>query len=106
MVIKICPRCQRRVLTEHNEEDIIHECNSANPTIDNEDVVVNGDWEDFTGSGVEVGINFRGAENKLFGTRAGIEGNNLEEFTTRGNRASTTRQRQYLQFIKLKGGEC
>jgi len=105
-MIKICPRCQRRFMVEDNEEDIIHICNSGNLTMDNEDVVVVGNWEDFTGSGIINNPLRQGSENKLFGTRAGVEGEDLENFTRRGKRASTRRQRQHDEFIKLqKGGE-
>ena len=44
----------------------------------------------------------QGVENQLQGTRAEIEGENKEGVTRRGQRASTHRQRQHLQFIDLK----
>ena len=48
----ICPRCQQRIITESNTEDFQHICNSGNKTLDNEDVVVIGDWEDYTSKNV------------------------------------------------------
>lgn len=44
----------------------------------------------------------QGAENTLFGTRADIEGDNLDEHTRRGLRASSHRQRNKMQYIDLK----
>ena len=61
-----------------------------------------GNWQDYTGSGEVNNANLQGAENKLFGTRADIEGENLEEFTRRGKRGSTHRQRQHIEHIKIK----
>jgi hypothetical protein len=103
-MIGICPRCQRRFITEDTNLDFIHECNSGQPTLDNEDVVIVGNWDDYTGSGIELNVNMLGTENKLFGTKAGIEGEDDEDRTRRGKRTSTHRTRQHIEFIKLKGG--
>ncbi len=48
MGVKICPRCQQRCIFNPQTEDFAHDCNSGNPTLDNEDVVVIGDWTDYT----------------------------------------------------------
>ena len=110
MAIKICPRCNQRYSTEDNVEDVIHECSSGNLTLDQEDVVVTGDWKDYNGSDSNIKpaeVNMQGAENRLQGRRAGIEGEDLENKTARGKRGSTRRQRQHLNFIKLReGGDC
>ena len=63
-----------------------------------------GDWEDFTGSGKVTNPMLQGMTNKLWGTRAQIEGENLGPLTDRGISAETHRSRQHLNFIKLKGG--
>jgi len=104
MVVKICPRCQQRYIVDPHCEDFVHECNSGNDTLDNEDVVVIGGWSDYSGSGKGNNALTQGTENELFGTRADIEGEDDEPVTKRGNRASTTRQRQHHEFINLKGG--
>ncbi len=104
MTIHICPRCQRRFPAEEQTVDFIHDCDSGSDVMDNEDVVVMGNWEDYTGSGKVNNANIQGSENKLFGTRADIEGEDLENVTRRGARGSTHRQRHHLEFIKLKGG--
>ena len=82
--------------------DFVCECDSGNLTLDREDVVVVGDWEDFDGTGTRNNIMMQGSENELWGTRAAIEGEDVEADTRRGARASTRRQRQHLEFIKIK----
>ena len=101
----ICPRCNQRVIFEAESSDIDHQCSSGNPTLDNEDVVVIGDWSDYTGSGVGQNPLTQGAENIFFGTRAAIEGEDEEERTRRGLRASTRRQRSHIEHINLTGGK-
>ena len=104
MTIKICPRCNKRFIVENNTSDFVHECNSGVAAIDNEDVLKIGDWTDYTGTGHVNNALMQGAENKLFGTRAQLEGEDLDLLTSRGESASTHRSRQHLHFIKLKGG--
>ena len=101
MVVRICPRCQQRYIVDPHCEDFVHECNSKNATLDNEDVVVVGDWEDYTGSGIKNNPLTQGSENTLFGTRAAIEGEDDENKTRRGLRSSTRRQRQHIEWIDL-----
>jgi len=99
MVIKICPRCQQRILVNSASDDVVHICNSGNDTLDNEDVKVVGDWSDYTGSGIKQNANMQGIGNKLFGTRAALEGANDDGETKRGNNAALVRQRQHEEFI-------
>jgi len=106
MTITICPRCQQRIIHDPHCDDVEHICSSTNLTLDQEDVVVIGDWEDYTGSGIKNNALTQGIENKLQGTRAGIEGQREQEHTRRGARASTRRQRQHIEFIELEGGNC
>lgn len=105
MTIEICPRCQVRFSVSPQTTDFIHECSSQSEVLDNEDVFVVGDWEDYTGSGEVQNVLMQGKGNKLFGTRAGIEGEKLDDLTSRGNSADTYRTRKHLEFIKLKGGQ-
>jgi len=104
MTVIICPRCQQRVLVDPYSDDVEHICNSGNKTLDQEDVVVIGDWEDFTGTGKGNNALTQGTENILFGTRAQIEGADVENRTARGRKSSTRRQRQHIQHINLNGG--
>lgn len=104
MPIKICPRCNKTYVVEEHTIDYIHNCNSGNDAIDNEDIVRTGDWQDNSGSktiGAQA-VMRQGAENSLFGTRAAIEGMDEGDHTARGARASTRRQRKHLEFIKIK----
>ena len=102
MTIHICPRCNRRFIAEGDTLDFVHDCNAGVPAIDQEDVVVIGDWEDYTGSGTVNNPMMQGTENKLWGTRAHLEGEDLDPITARGVRASTHRVRQHEEFIVLK----
>lgn len=107
MPIKICPRCNRRYIVGFDACDYIHECDSGNDVLDQEDVVIVGDWEDFDGSGTRPAqeVTMAGLENEFFGTRAGVEGEDKNELTRRGHTAATRRQRQHLEFINLKDGK-
>ena len=105
MTIKICPRCQQRYVVGFGVTDFVHECNSGNLALDQEDVIVVGNWEDFSGSGTigPQAVMRQGIANDLQGTRAGIEGEKKEDVTARGNPADVMRQRQHYQYINLKG---
>lgn len=104
MPIKICPHCNERYIIGFDTTDYVHECNSGNEALDQEDVVVTGDWEDFSGSGIEPpqGVMRQGMENELQGTRAGVMGYDKNAITRRGATAATHRQRAHLQFINIK----
>lgn len=106
MAIFFCPRCNTRIVVGFDATDVVHECDSGNDVLDQEDVVVIGDWEDYTGSGT-IGpqeVMRQGMANELQGTRAGVEGANKNEKTRRGVTAVTHRQRQHLEFINIKNG--
>lgn len=104
MPVKICPNCGVRYVIGFDVTDFVHECNSSNPAIDQEDIVVIGNWEDYSGVGSvpPQQVLMQGAENKLFGTRADIEDMELHDVTPRGARKSTHRQRQRFEFINFK----
>ena len=102
MVIAICPRCGQRYSHQSYDTDYVHNCSSGRAQIDNEDVFKIGDYEDeVTGQTVKVpNAMMQGAASKAGGLIAGIE--NIDSYTTRGNRASTHRQRKHYQYVKLK----
>ena len=105
MTIKFCPNCGERYSVDFGVTDFIHECSSGNNALDQEDIVIIGDWEDYSGSGTKPSqeVFMQGAENELQGTIADIEEDeDKEDHTRRGARASTHRQRQHLQYINLK----
>jgi hypothetical protein len=101
---KVCPNCNQIYIMEKHSGDYVHECNSGIDAVDNEDVVVIGNWEDYTGSKTvrQGDIRFAGTANELFGTRAEIEGEDLEPLSERGARKSTTRTRQHYEYIREK----
>lgn len=107
MTVHICPRCQERFNVARGVNDFEHNCNSGDATLDNEDVVVTGDWKDYTGSGiVQPNITMAaGMVNTEFGTEAGVRGADIPEFTDRGHNKNTTRTRQHKEFIKLGDSE-
>lgn len=91
-MIVICPRCTERVVSDDSNSDVIHTCNSGVEVLDNEDVV----------NIQSQGVSFQGLQNKIYGTDAGIDGVDVEDLTTRGNRKSTHTTRQHYEFIDLK----
>ena len=100
-MIKICPHCHQRYMVDEHSGDYVHQCNSKNNTLDKEDVVVIGSWSDYSGS-KNVSKNkvmFQGAANKVFGELSDIEGKDIDNLTLRGNRSSTHRTRQHLEYI-------
>jgi hypothetical protein len=108
MVIKYCPRCHERYIIGFGITDYVHECNSGNLALDQEDVVVVGSYEDGNGNLVVKGpqeVLRQGSENELQGTRADIECHkDKEKLTRRGFRASTRRQKQHGEFININEG--
>lgn len=105
MIIE-CPNCHKRIMLPFGVTDYVHDCSESNMsnTIKEEDVVVIGNWEDYSGSGTKPSqaVMRQGMHNELQGTRAGIEGQDKESITDRGRRASTHRQRPKLTYINLK----
>lgn len=101
-MIKECPHCHERYMIGFDCKDFIHRCNSGNEALDQDDVVVIGDWEDFSGSGTKPKSSamLQGSENALFGTDGQIQGVDIGDFTIRGNRESTHRQRQHYEYVE------
>lgn len=103
MTIFVCPRCQQRASREQHSGDFEHTCPPvASEALRNEDILVIGDWVDFTGSDTNVGPNamVQGQENRLFGTRSWLEGQQDEKRTSRGFPSNRWRTRQHLHFIE------
>ena len=99
----ICPCCRKVYSVSPHIGDFICNCGERGETGANEqeDVLELGPWEDFTGSGGGKTNFYRGAENKLKGTVAEIEGGDVDEVTARGNKAALYRQRPKQTYIKL-----
>ena len=105
MVVKICPHCQARYVTTLHSGDFNHDCRVAqSDALSFEDVSKLTNYEDYAGS-ITYGPSFMwsAAENKLQGTRGGIEGGNVDDFTARGNRKSTHRTRYHIENIEDAG---
>jgi hypothetical protein len=105
-MINICPRCQVRYMVDSNCGDFVHQCNSGDATLDNEDVNVKGNWVDYTGSGV-VAKSFpmvAGLGNELQGTEAQARDKTayFGGVTDRGNPIQTTRTRKHEEYIEVK----
>lgn len=105
---KICPRCIQRINYDFDCSDIIHECNSGNVTLDQEDKVILGEISEEFGTIVNTGVKpaevmLQGVFNKFQGQIAGVEGEDFDGVTRRGNNAAINRQRQHFAYIKIGG---
>ena len=78
----------------------LEEAEGNDSTLDNEDVIVSGDWQDYTGSESVMQGDVRNGclSNKLWGTRAWVEGAKTKELTERGNPVKTFRTRRRLVY--------
>ena len=109
MVVDWCPHCNQRIVYMPRIGDYVHQCNSGNPTIDNEDIVhfhstfQNRDGSISQGKGPTEAM-WSGVVNNVQGSLAGIEGEDIEDLTVRGNRESThrTRPREVYKIIPNK----
>lgn len=105
-MIGICPNCGERYVCNSYDTDFVHKCNSGKAVLDQEDIVVVGDYIDentgLTVAKPKTGVAFQGAVNKLKGTLAGLEGYKNPTLTDRGVKASTHRQRQHEEHINIK----
>ena len=105
MTISFCPRCNKRYLISEHIGDYVHECSQtdASAAIKNEDVIVVGNWEDFSGSGTRAPqeVLNAGKENQFEGTKVGLLGYKKQKLTDRGVGASTHRQRKHSEYINL-----
>ena len=103
MPIVFCPRCNTRHLVSRFTDDFICTCDSGDTALDNDSILEIGDWDDFTGSGTVQAMSLRAQENTLQGTRAQIEGREID-FTRNafGENQSTHRLRQHEEFFEIR----
>lgn len=102
MTVFHCPRCQKRVTISPHSGDYVHRCDSRVEALDNEDVPFMGTATDYTGT-TEFPtrkVSWQGVENTVFGTKADVEGANIDRYTSRGNRTKTHRTRQHLEYVE------
>ena len=107
MVMVFCPLCRKRIQTSRFNTDTVHECASGDPVLDNEDILVLGDWENFSESGRanKQEVMMAGIQNEFQGTDAALLGADFEGVTDRGNRLFTHRTRKrfvYTDFTKFR----
>lgn len=100
---KRCPNCKFIYFANPNTGDFIHSCNRAgvNPTLQQEDIVIIGDFSDYDGSGTKPPqqVMLAGVGNEL-SVSAQASMSDFNELTIRGNRETTHRSRSRLQYMK------
>lgn len=102
----ICPVCNKVTSVSPHIGDFICDCSTSDSlALREEDVLVLGAWEDFSGSGGNTNFN-RGAENKLQGRRAEVECNTTHDLTPRGNIETLYRQRKRLTYMEIDDNGC
>src|SRR3990167_1033493 len=99
--IIICPRCQQRTVRMPGTGDFQHTCIDSNNVLNQEDKLIIGAWEDYTGSDTNATNRLtQGQENTLQGTRGGIEGGDFIPRNVRGFPINRFRQRQHIEHIE------
>lgn len=108
-MVAIDPITRQRFTYAKHSGDIVLDASPPgdDDALKNEDVVVIGDWEDYTGS---ASVNSKSqqmwgaVENELHGTEAQIEGGaNLDSLSNVGTRAKTHRRRRRKIYHRLDG---
>jgi hypothetical protein len=81
----------------------VHDCNSGNPSLDNESVTAIAlHGTDVDGTAFDRSApNLQGIANKLDGTVGGIEGEKSEAYNRQGKRVSTQRQQKKYAYFAL-----
>jgi hypothetical protein len=86
-------------------KDFVHECNSGQNVFDQEDkVIISTTVDEFDNPTKSTGklsgdITKQGASSSLWGRRGWVEGDSVEDYTSRGNNADITRQRKHYEYI-------
>ena len=101
-MIEYCPRCNRPFSRAKHSGDFVHVCNSGDSALDQEDKLVIGDWEDYTGSGTRPAaqVTRQGISNTQQGERSGNEGNRVSEYGDRGRNEQLYRTRQHEEYVE------
>ena len=104
----ICPKCQQRAVRSAHSGDFVHDCFGSS-ALANEDILVIGNWQDFTGSANANGVLRQGQVNTLQGTRGDIDGEKEQGARTdRGfpkGRFRTRPNKEYLDSDYFKKKE-
>lgn len=102
-----CPNCDKILTVATHIGDYIHDCRDF-PVIEvnaTQDVTNIGDSTEFgavvvTSLGAQE-VMRQGAANTVWGERSSLEGDDVPEFTERGNNQFTKRQRAHFEYIEL-----
>jgi len=100
-MIRRCNNCNERYAYDRFNTDFVHRCVNASLAVIQEDIKKIGDWDDYTGSDVNVPESITqigGAANKFWGKDAELDGANLETLSPRGVSLQIYRQRQRLEY--------
>jgi len=105
MTIRRCPRCNQNFLySEFGGGDVIHDCNSGNETLDNEDVKAIGNFTDpdgSTGSISKHNVQLVPDNRLQFSPGFIMDRQFVGEFTGKGNKKVINRTRKHFEYIKV-----
>ena len=107
MPIRTCPRCNQQIFYMDRIGDYIHTCNSSILALD-EDDIPNFHTSFTNNEGVTTQqqggmILQKGLVNKnLTPPEINEKKEDVEDYTVRGNRQSTNRQRQHYEWFEVK----
>lgn len=98
-----CPMCKAIYWANPHTGDFVHNCDIpvVEISLRKEDILIIGNFEDFTGSGIRTKqeVTFAGITNTL-SVEAQAQGQDFDSLTIRGNREATHRSRSRLQYIE------
>ena len=105
MTLQYCGHCYQRYTVDAMAGDFVHDCNSGQPALDQEDILVIGDSVTEFGETINTDrtpniITIQGTSNKLQGTMGGVLGGYDGGYTIRGNNKQTMRQRKHFEYIE------
>lgn len=106
MTIDRCKRCNVQIIYQPHIGDFLHQCNSNILALDQEDVVhFHTSFTNSEGITTQQQGGFalqKGLVNKNLTVEPGAIREDVEDYTPRGNRQSTTRRRQHFEYITTK----
>ena len=94
-----CPRCHSPYSVALHSGDFVHECNSGQTILDQEDVPIKGTFTDYSGSGGVPNVASLNMADELQGTEAEHRGSHFRGVTEHGNPVQINRQRPHLEYI-------
>lgn len=105
-MVFVCPKCRKRVVSDENNKDVIHDCRHTSEVLQKETIRNIGDYTDPDGTTGKVGkfqATLAGIENNAFGTEAyAIDKIKIHTMNKFGKPQSMFRTRNKSQFIEVK----